>query len=515
MTRSLPALTANSLVCSKSEVAFLDVRERGPHSLGHPVFAAPLPYSVLEAHIGTLVPRPDVDIILIDDGDGIAPDAALLLSGMGYTSVSWIDGGTKGWVDAGLQLIQGENVPSKTLGELAWEHFNPELITPDRLAGWIAEERPLNFYDCRPATEHRKMTIPGATCLPAGEIAHRLDEIDPNVPTVLTCAGRTRSTVAACSLALMDPQRRILALENGTQGWVLSGRQLKHGSEPHVPEPLSAELEDTTCRRAEQFLSQHGIPLIDAEAVSHLLSDKHHSTFLFDTRTAEEASGGSLPAFANASAGQLVQKTDGYVGVLRSRLILADDLGMRSAFAAVWLCRMGYEVMVTRINQSLRSIERTPWLAPPRLRVAEIEPHSALAEVRSGSSTILDFRPSAEFAELSVESTRWCSRTMIRSLATGKRWLVAGDAGPQAGLAAIEFQRLGFRNVALVRGGVPALREAGASMVKGRVPPNAADMSLFASERHEGNLEDSRTYLTWETGLTKCLSVDERACFEI
>jgi hypothetical protein len=55
------------------EIACLDVREHGQYGEGHPFLAVPCPYSRLETMVVGLVPRRDVPIILVDEGDGVAP----------------------------------------------------------------------------------------------------------------------------------------------------------------------------------------------------------------------------------------------------------------------------------------------------------------------------------------------------------------------------------------------------------------------------------------------------------
>jgi len=43
-------------------------------------------------------------------------------------------------------------------------------------------------------------TVPGAIAIPVGQLVHRLDELDPSLPTVAYCGGGYRSSVAASVL---------------------------------------------------------------------------------------------------------------------------------------------------------------------------------------------------------------------------------------------------------------------------------------------------------------------------
>ena len=76
------------------------------------------------------------------------------------------------------------------------------------------------------------MNIPGSICLPNGDLAYRIESIleDKSRPIVVHCAGRTRSIIGAQTLRNLGIENPVFALENGTQGWMLSGLALEHGS---------------------------------------------------------------------------------------------------------------------------------------------------------------------------------------------------------------------------------------------------------------------------------------------
>ena len=58
----------------------------------------------------------------------------------------------------------------------------------------------LQLVDVRNPGEHALGTVPGAVNIPVGQLPNRLDELDPNRPTVVYCAGGYRSSVAASLL---------------------------------------------------------------------------------------------------------------------------------------------------------------------------------------------------------------------------------------------------------------------------------------------------------------------------
>jgi rhodanese-related sulfurtransferase len=499
------------------EAAFLDLREAGPFSEGHPLFAVPVPYSSLEAGIGALVPRLDVPVILIDGGDGIAEAGAEALAAMGYSDLSIVDGGTPGWADAGCTLFKGVNVPSKALGELAEELWHPKTIDAPTLESWRQAGERFSLFDCRPPSEYQKMTVPGAACLPNGEIAHRLPAIGSDDKIIVTCAGRTRGIIGVLGLSRVAPDLEIYALENGTQGWALAGLELERGNRPGDLPGLSDEDAAETLARAERFLQDEAIPLVGSADVEAFLDDATRTTFLFDVRSAEEAASDPLPAFPHVWSGQLVQATDRWVGVRRSRLVLADDLGLRAGLAAFWLRALGFDVHVARIDGGLRALPAPERPSMPSHAVTEIDAETALSEAREGRARLLDLRPSSRYEAGHVAGSAWAIRPKLSAWLGEQRFFLIGDDGPEAALGGRELQRLGHRDVALVRGGFDALREAGATIETGEPMPlsEAIDVVSFAHGRHDGDLQASQDYLDWEQGLVAALSPDERAAFHL
>src|ERR671927_742838 len=101
---AVDARSAKARLHGPGEIACLDVREHGQYGEGHPFLAVPCPYSRLEVAVAAPVPRRSVPILLVDDGDGIAPRAASRLAAMGYAQVDWIEGGAPAWEAAGYTL---------------------------------------------------------------------------------------------------------------------------------------------------------------------------------------------------------------------------------------------------------------------------------------------------------------------------------------------------------------------------------------------------------------------------
>ncbi len=516
MPRRITAPMAQDQVLSGREVAFLDLREAGPFSQGHPLFAVPCPFSLLEAQIATLVPRRSVPVVLIDDGDGIAEHAGRALIGMGYTILSIVEAGIPAWRGAGLGLYKGVNVVSKTLGELTEHVWHPATIDADTLAGWQAEGRPMAFYDCRPPEEFAKMTVPGARSLSNGELAHRLPTLPDDRPIVLTCAGRTRGIIGARSLAMLATGREIYALENGTQGWVLSGRALLRGEAPGAMPTLGPQETALTRARATAFLAEHDIPRVSADEIARLRDDPARTTFCLDVRSAPEAAADPLAGFDHAPSVQLVQATDQWVGVRHARLVLADDLGLRAGLAAYWLRLLGYAAMVALVDDDLRALSKEN-AGPTLVYPSRIEVMAALDLVRTGMARFVDLRASSAFAASHIAGSVWSCRPQLAAFSSQGPLVVIGDDKPRADLAASYLAALGHRGVQVVSGGFAALRRAGATVeaLSHYNPLDFEDVTSFAHGRHDGDLAASRLYLSWEQGLVGQLDAAERAQFRL
>jgi rhodanese-related sulfurtransferase len=514
---AVDARIAKERLHGPGEIACLDVREHGPYGEGHPLLAVPCPYSRLEIAIPDLVPRRSVPILLVDDGDGVAERAAARLTGLGYTQVDRIAGGAPAWAAAGFTLFKGVNVPSKTLGELVEEVWHVPHVGPDTLEAWRREGRPVRVFDGRPASEHAKMTIPGTRCLPNGELAHRWSSAvaGHTGPVVVHCAGRTRSLIGAAGLMLAGAPE-VYALENGTQGWALSGRDLLHGAHAEPLPPADAR---ESRARALALADVRSIPWIDRSAAQALAREPGRTTYLFDVRDPDERRATPHPAARHAPGGQLVQATDQWVGVRRARVILSDDTGLRATLAAFWLRQIGYEVHVLPDILDWPADWRldrpdTP-AAPKRPPTPGIAAAEAIARAQSGD-VLLDLRPSLAYRDAHLPGARWRTRARLPAL-RGATVMLAG-AADTIELAALDLREAGATDVLRVDGDERTWREAGLPLVATPGEPGdaeAIDYLFFVHDRHDGNLDAARRYLAWERGLTAQLDAQERAEFRL
>jgi rhodanese-related sulfurtransferase len=471
-----------------------------------------------------LVPNPRVPVLLIDGGDGVAERAAQRLASIGYESIAAVSGGTPAWERAGFTLFKGVNVPSKTLGELAEMIWHPATIDAATLAQWRAEGRPFRLFDARPPAEHRKMTLPGAVCLPNGELAHRFPAAvrDQSTPVVVHCAGRTRGLVGAIGLRPAGIENPVFALENGTQGWALAELPLDRGRSAEPFPTLSEDALEIARARARRLSEERRIPWLARDDLRALAADEGRTLYLLDVRSAEEYRRGHPAGAVHAPAGQLVPATDHWVGLRRARLALIDDSGLRAALAAFWLRQLGYDPYVVPLTEAERARlpARTalPCFAPPQL--AMISAGEAAAGLEAGTHLLLDLRSSSAHRAGHPKCARWAIRPRLRGPAAVQRAipvLIADDPGV-AELAALDLQELGWPTPMLLEGGAEQWRRAGLPWETSPdrpSPEEAIDFLQFVHDRHDGNLESSRRYLAWEQGLVAQLDAEERAEFRL
>lgn len=519
--KHVDAAEAHAMLHDGQPLAPLDLREAGQFGEGHPLFAMPLPYSRLEQLIADLVPRRAERVLLMDRGDGIAEKAAHRLKAAGYRNVFVLAGGVPAWAAAGYGVFKGVNVPSKVLGELAEALWHPDVIAPETLAGWQAGNRPHRLFDARPGDEYARMRIPGAACLPNGELPHRIAALNlpEGMPVAITCAGRTRGIVGAIGLRLAGHAGPIHALENGTQGWALAGLALERGNEAQNLPALDDAAQAASRQAAGRLIKRLGIAGIDRPMAEAMLCDSVRTTYLLDVRSREEAEADPVPGAVHAPGGQLVQATDQWLAVRHARVILCCDTGLRSALAAFWLHQLGYESHLLPLAEA-RNLKVPERQGVPIPAVGSISARFALSALSKGAR-LIDLRSSSAYREGHVAGATWGIRPKLAQLVgshAAQPVLLIADSVQDAALAAVDLAEAGVSSVRRIEGGHDAMRQAGAAIDAGPgwlADSDCIDYLFFVHDRHSGNLDAARRYLAWETGLVEQLSPAEQAEFRL
>lgn len=524
MTVYIDAPTLKRWLSEPEEIALLDVREPGQFGEQHLFFAVPLAYSRFEIGLPGLVPNKNVTIVLCDGGDGVAERAAERAEGIGYENVNILEGGVGAWEAEGYTLYEGVNVPSKTFGELIEHEFDTPRISATELQAMVDAKENFVIVDGRPFSEYQRMNIPGGICCPNGELALRVADIvpDPETRIVVNCAGRTRSIIGAQTLIDMGVPNRVVALENGTQGWFLAGLALENGADRrHSADVEKADL-GSLRERADALAAARGAPVIPRDQLIEWCRDDERTTYVFDVRTVEEFSDNGIAGSIHAPGGQLVQATDQWVGVRGARIVLLDDEGVRAKVIASWLRQLGHEAYV--LEGGLGSLDDgdLPPLLQPRIAPSlnAIAPEALVNALERDATQVVDIRSSTDYRAGHVDGAVWSVRPNLPISTTdpSKTVTLVADDTLVAELAAAEISSGGAAVAGILKGRPDDWRAAGLKVVETPDDPadeDCIDFLFFTAGRHKGDEAEARKYLAWETALVGRLDEQERGTFRI
>lgn len=511
---------------SSGELAFLDVREHGVHAQGHPLWAVPTPLSSLELKVETLIPRKDVDIYLLDQGDGdnLSERAATILQVLGYTSLFIVEGGVTAWHAAGLEVFSGVNVPSKAFGEFVEHQCDTPRISADDLAGRLSAGEKITVLDSRPYAEFNRMSIPSGVDMPGAELVHRVFETVPDETRliVVNCAGRTRSIIGAQSLINAGIKNPVMALKDGTMGWYLAGHDLARNCTDVAIEP-GEEAFQKSLKAARTVGEACSVPCLNAASLADHQEREDKTLFILDVRTKEEFLENHVAGSSHAPGGQLVQATDEYVAVRNATLILVDDREVRAWMTASWLKQLGWEnvfVMTDFSGCSLQSGEQAPIVEPKAPEVSALELDAVIAS--GEASAVLDLSDSLSYRAGHIPGAFWAIRSRLEQdliflPPVGYIVLTAEDVR-LAHLAADEVARI--RPDAIVhvlKDGNQGWRDAQLKTEEGDTSQLSRPDDIWYKpyDNKEKIRERMQEYLDWEVALVPQVERDGTARFKI
>ncbi|WP_322044974.1 rhodanese-related sulfurtransferase [Paraburkholderia sp. J67] len=511
---------------ARREIALLDVREEDPHAQSHPLFAANLPLAKIELDAWTKLPRRDVPIVLLDDGEGFAARAAVKLDALGYTDVALLDGGLAGWIRAGGEVFRDVNVPSKAFGELVEGQRHTPSLSAEEVEALLAGDTPVVVLDARRFDEYQTMNIPGSISVPGAELALRARALapDPATRVIVNCAGRTRSIIGTQSLVNAGLPNPVAALRNGTIGWTLAGQSLEHGAARQFDAEAGRDPATLAQSReaAHALAERAGVRRTTLEEAALWSSDTSRTTYRFDVRTPAEYERGHAPGFQGAPGGQLVQETEMFAPVRGARIVLFDDDGVRANMTASWLAQMNIEVYVVDAASADALSETGPWRTAkpaPASTITAITPEALAARLAEpGHGTvILDFTSSANHVKAHIPGAWWTLRSHLaagfddlRALPDAKRYVAVCMTNALAPFAAPEIAALTGKPVEVLEGGTTAWQRAGLPIENGdaQLASPRIDRYRRPYEGTDNAREAMNAYLEWEYGLVEQLGRD-------
>ena len=328
----------------REEIAFLDLRHEAAYATGHPLFAANMATDRIALEAEARLPRKNVPIVVYDAGEGLVPSATDRFMALGYSDVRQLDGGLQAWQMAGLELFQDVNSYAKAFGELVDSRRRTPSLPANEVAELIATGANIRILDVRRFDEYATMNIPGSVSVPGAELVLRAGCVapDPETTIIVNCAGRTLSIIGTQSLINAGVANKVLALRNGTIGWTLAGQNLEHGADRRG----GVDHFEGAKANAREVAYRAGVRHLGPEDVTALEAQTHRTLYRFDVRSTEDYAAGHVPGFRHYAGGQLVQEIDMAAPVRGARILLTDNMGVRSEMTASWLAQMGWETYV-------------------------------------------------------------------------------------------------------------------------------------------------------------------------
>ncbi|TWC71051.1 rhodanese-related sulfurtransferase [Herbaspirillum sp. SJZ099] len=519
----IPAISTaqvRAALLAREEIALLDVREEAPHAQSHPLFAANFPFSHLELNAWTRIPRRDTRIVTLDDGEGLAVRAAQRLRALGYTDVHVLQGGVSGWREAGGELFQDVNVPSKAFGELVESQRHTPSLSAQEVKALLDAQEDVVVVDARRFDEYQNMNIPGSISVPGAELVLRVRALapDPATRVIVNCAGRTRSIIGTQSLVNAGIANPVHALRNGTIGWTLAGQALEHGQQRRFPEAVDDALVRQAREQARAVADRAGVRRIDAGRLAEL-ETPGRTVYRFDVRTPEQYRAGHLPGFLSAPGGQLVQETEMNAPVRGARIVLADDDGVRANMTASWLAQMAWEVYVADgfaaadfavAGEAPRPVPESG--VSPQQRIAPAQLKAWLEQDRD--TVLLDVSLSARYVARHIPGAWFVLRSQIEAVArnfpSASRYVLTCGTSLLAQFAVADLQALVAQPVYLLEGGNAAWERAGFGFAAGEETLLSARIDRYRRpyEGTDNAASAMQAYLDWEFGLVEQLGRD-------
>lgn len=497
----------------EAEIAVLDVREAGRYARRHLLHAAPAPLWRLELLADRLVPRRGTRIVLVDDDETLAHQAAAKLARLGWTDIAVLAGGTDGWEREGRELFSGTNVPSKAFGEVIEHEKHTPWIDVDELHERVARGDDIVVVDSRTPEEFHNFTLPFSHSLPGAELVYRIRELapDPDTFVVVNCAGRTRSIVGAQTLIDAGIPNRVASLRNGTMEWLLSGRELAYGRQAALPEPDAQSLEAARAQ-ARNVAERAGIGYIDAATLRAFEAEQDARTlYRFDVRTREEYEAGHLEGWRWAPGGQLVQATDEYLATRRARVVLADWDGVRALTTGAWLAQLGAVEVYLYQPPALAPRQTGP--EPRRVLRHRPEAGALRAEalriaLDAQAADVFDVESRGAYERGHVPGARFAAPDRLAEFLpadTARAIVLTSSDGVLAGAVAAELAWRTGRPVRYLLGGTRAWAAQGLPLATGAQGVLTGDddqsISPYLFEDLAARDQGFREYLDWELGL--------------
>jgi rhodanese-related sulfurtransferase len=269
-----------------------------------------------------------------------------------------------------------------------------------------------------------------------------------------------------------------------------------------------------------------GVRSVDRATLERWRAESEERTlYVFDVRDPAEYEAAHLPGSRPAPGGQLVQKTDAYMGTRGARVVLIDDAGVRATMTASWLTQMGLdEVFVLRdgLSAPLKTGPYRPKvLGLERAPAETITPPELADLLERGGAVLIDLATSLDYRAGHIPGAWFAIRsrfeTSIARLPRAETFVLTSEDGTLARLAAPELRALTSAAIKVLDGGTAAWRGAGLPLASGleHLADACDDVFWRPYDRAQGAEAAMNEYLSWEHGLIAQIERDGTARFRV
>lgn len=491
----------------------------GEYRRAHIPGSTPLPLGDIEARVRGCVPDETLPITVYGAGDGREETAVQILRRMGFRNVRAREGGIGAWTRDGGEVATGWGFEGKQFGERVAVSEGIPHKTADELAMESGKDDVL-IIDTRTQAEFEKGHLPGAVWLPPFDsLLHAADLCRRHRAVYVNCAGRTRSILGTRLLRRMG-FGNVFAVENGTWGWIHSGRKLEKGAGRRLPEVPVHALQAAEAHGLELARSR-GIELlapVDAQAWLASTAPRH---YIVDVRHAQGFHEGHVPGALHIEGGLLQFQAEEGLAVRSLPVLVVGRFSVDGVAAAALLRDLGYNALALAggceawalAGQTLDEGDGAPRDSLDHEPGADSVPQLSWGEARAliaHEARLLDVRTLGEFALGHVPGAMslplGCVTRDAGRFTPGVHYIAAAN-GLKATRAAARLRAAGLRASAL-RESVEDLPQQGVTFVEGVSGSGATlddakdDVNPF---QRRGSLRqtvaESHAYLEWETAL--------------
>lgn len=363
------------------------------------------------------------------------------------------------------------------------------------------------FFDVREVGEAQKGHVPGATFLPRRMIEFRLPELLSALNTGIVIydgGGQDHRALRAAETMAKLGYSDVSIMDGGLLEWQAAGFEVATGW--NVP-----------CKDfGERLLVSTDVPYMTADELAERIA-KGENLGVFDVRTPEEYSEGSLPVSTSAPSFEwslhVGDWAKAYDGVIihcagRTRSIFGTATGRLLGMKNLWALENG--TMGWRLsNRDLASGQARTLPQPSDDSIASVRELAMKiagdegVELLSPSALskraderlnkliyIFDTRDGKAFRAGHISHSIWlpggqaCQRADDFAAVPGADIVFVDDNDARAAMTAYWYRRMGFPSVFVLEGGVPSWQNEGLPIDagRGRTPPLGLNAAKAASE---------------------------------